>query len=44
VGEVAWAAVHQTNTSFGARFRRLARRNNQQKALVAVMHTVRGVI
>jgi transposase len=38
LGEVAWAAIRQKNTSFGARFRRLARRQNKQKAMVAVMH------
>ena len=38
LGEVAWAAVRQKGTAFGARFRRLARRQNKQKALVAVMH------
>lgn len=37
LGEVAWAAIRQKNTSFGARFRRLARRQNKQKAMVAVM-------
>jgi transposase len=38
LGEVAWAAIRQKNTCFGARFRRLARRQNKQKAMVAVMH------
>jgi len=44
LGEVAWAAVHQKGTSFGTRFRRLARRHNKQKALVAVMHNLVIVI
>jgi transposase len=44
LGEVAWAAVRQKNTSFGARFRRLARRHNKQEALVAVMHNLVVVI
>jgi transposase len=44
LGEVAWAAVHQKKTSFGARVRRLARRHNKQEALVAVMHTLLVVV
>jgi len=44
LGEVAWAAIRQKNTSFGARFRRLARRQNKQKAMVAVMHHLLIVI
>ena len=40
LGEVAWAAIRTRGTSFGARFRRLARRRGKQKALVAVMHDV----
>lgn len=44
LGEVAWAAVHQKQTSFGARFRRLARRHNKQEALVAVMHNLLVVV
>jgi transposase len=44
LGEVAWAAVRRKGTSFGARFRRLARRQNKQKALVAVMHNLVLVI
>jgi transposase len=44
LGEVAWAAVRQKDTAFGARFRRLARRQNKQKALVAVMHHLLIVI
>jgi transposase len=44
LGEVAWAAVRHKDTSFGARFRRLARHQNKQKALVAVMHNLVLVI
>jgi transposase len=44
LGEVAWAAVQQKHTSFGARFRRLARRHNKQKAVVAIMHNLVVVI
>jgi transposase len=44
LGEVAWAAVRRKDTSFGARFRRLSRRQNKQKALVAVMHNLVLVI
>jgi transposase len=35
-GEVAWAAVRRKDPSVGARFRRLSRRQNKQKALRAV--------
>jgi transposase len=38
LGEVAWAAIKQEGTSFGARYRRIARRQGKQKALVGVMH------
>jgi transposase len=44
LGEVAWAAIRKKGTSFGARFRRLARRHGTQKALVAVMHNLLTVI
>jgi transposase len=44
LGEVAWAAVRQRDTAFGARFRRLARRQGKQKAVVAVMHSLVRVI
>lgn len=44
LGEVAWAAVRQKGTSFGARYWRIARRQGQQKALVAVMHSLVRVI
>lgn len=44
LGEGAWAAVRQKDTAFGARFPRLARRQNKQKALVAVMHHLLIVI
>jgi transposase len=44
LGEIAWAAIRTRGTSFGARFRRLARRHGVQKAVVAVMHTLLTVI
>lgn len=44
LGEGAWAAVRRKDTSFGARVRRLARRQNKQKALVAGMHNLVLVI
>ena len=44
LGEVAWAAIRTRGTSFGARFRRLARRQGKPKALVAVMHNVLTVV
>jgi transposase len=44
LGEIAWAAIRARDTSFGVRFRRLARRRGQPKALVAVMHNVLTVI
>jgi len=44
LGEVAWGAIRKKGTSFGARFRRLARRHNKQKAVVAIMHNLVVVI
>jgi transposase len=44
LGEVAWGAVRTKGSAFGARYRRLARRQNKQKALVAVMHNLLVVI
>lgn len=44
LGQVAWAAVRTKGSSFGARFRRIARRQGKQKALVAVMHNLLLVI
>jgi transposase len=38
LGEVAWAARRPGGASFGARFRRRARRLGKPPALVAVMH------
>ena len=40
MGEIAWAASRTRGTSFGARFRRLARRQGTPKAVVAVMHNL----
>jgi transposase len=44
LGEVAWAAIRKRGTSFGARFRRLARRQGKPKAVVAVLHNLLAVI
>jgi transposase len=44
LAQVAWGAVRTKGTSFGARFRRIARRQGKQKALVAVMHNLLLVI
>jgi transposase len=44
LGGIAWAAIRKRGTSFGARFRRLARRQGKPKAVVAVMHNVLTVI
>jgi transposase len=44
LGQVAWAAIRTKETSFGARYRRLARRQGKQKAVVAVMHNLLVVI
>jgi transposase len=44
LGEVAWGANRKQGTSFGARYRRLARRHNKQKAVVAIRHHLVVVI
>ncbi|MBV9093911.1 MAG: IS110 family transposase [Streptosporangiaceae bacterium] len=44
LGEIAWAAIRTSGSSFGARFRRLARRRGAAKAVVAVMHNLLLVI
>jgi len=44
LGQVAWAAIRSKGSSFGARFRRIARRQGKQKALVAVMHNLLTVV
>jgi len=44
LGQVAWAAVRERGSSFGARYRRLCRRQGEQKAIVAVMHNLLRVI
>jgi transposase len=44
LGEVAWAAIKEKDTAFGARYRRLVGRCGPQKALVAVMHHLLTVI
>ena len=44
LGQVAWAAIRKKGSSFGARYRRIAKRQGKQKALVAVMHSLLRVI
>jgi transposase len=44
LGEVAWAAIRTAGSAFGARYRRIARRQGKQKAVVAVMHHLLTVI
>lgn len=44
LGQMAWAAIRTKGSSFAARFRRIARRQGKQKALVAVMHNLLTVI
>ena len=44
LAQVAWAAIRSKGSSFGTRFRRIARRQGKQKALVAVMHNLLTVI
>ena len=44
LGEVAWAAIRQKETCFGAQFRRVARRQGTLKAVVAVAHRLLRVI
>jgi transposase len=44
LGEVAWAAIRKKGTSFGAQFRRVARRQGKLKAVVAVAHRLLRVI
>jgi transposase len=42
--QVAWAAVRQKGTRFGAQYRRWVKRMGQKKALVAVGHKILAVI
>jgi transposase len=42
--QVAWAASHTKDTYLAAQYRRLASRRGQKKALVALGHTILGVI
>lgn len=44
LGEVAWAAIHQRESSFRARYYRLKGRLGSQQAVVAVMHHLLVVI
>jgi transposase len=42
--EAAWAASHTKNSYLGAQYRRLAPRRGKKRALVAVAHTLLGII
>src|SRR5439155_13091804 len=42
--QVAWAASHTKDTYLAARYRRLAGRRGQKRALVALGHTILGII
>jgi len=42
--QVAWAASHTKNTYLSAQYRRLAGRRGKKRALVALGHTILGVI
>jgi transposase len=44
LAEVAWGAIRTKGTACGARSRRVARRHNTQKAVVAIRHTLVVVI
>ena len=42
--QAAWAAAHSKGTYLAARYQRLARRRGVKRALVAVAHTILGII
>ena len=42
--QCAWAAMHTSNSCYGALYRRLVPRMGKQAALVAVAHSLLGVI
>jgi transposase len=42
--EAAWAASHAKQTYLAAQFRRLAARRGRQRAIVAVAHTILGIV
>ena len=42
--QVAWAASHTKDTYLAAQFRRLAARRGSKRALVALGHTILGII
>jgi transposase len=44
LGEVAWAAIHERDSVFRARYYRLKPRLGAQQALVAIMHQLLKVI
>jgi transposase len=42
--QAAWAASHTKGTAFAARYRRLAARRGKKRALVALAHTMLGIV
>jgi transposase len=42
--QAAWAASHTKNTYFAAHYKRLAKRRGAKKALIALAHTMLGVV
>jgi transposase len=44
LAEAAWAASHTKNSYLGAQYRRLAPRRGKKRALIAVGHTLLGII
>jgi transposase len=42
--QAAWAASHTKNTYFAAHYKRLAKRRGAKKALIALAHTILGVV
>jgi transposase len=42
--QAAWAASHTKNTYFAAQYKRLAKRRGAKKALIALAHTMLGVV
>jgi transposase len=42
--EAAWAASHSRNTYLAAQYRRLAARRGAKRAIVAVAHTILGIV
>jgi transposase len=44
LSEMAWAASHTKETYLAAQFRRLARKRGNKRAIVAVGHTILGIV